>query len=1342
MSKRNRKRRQVGRKPVKETRPQLSPPMAQISVPAHQGNLNKTASYEQPPERKAPIALGSPAAIAPFSTGDAEPAVPTIWQVGDVILEQYEVMDKLGEGGMGTVYKVHHRGWNTDLAVKCPKPEIFARAGGKKSFIDEAETWVNLGLHPHIVSCYYVRTLGGIPRVFAEYVKGGSLSDWTREGRLYAGRREQALERILDIAIQFAWGLHYAHEQGLIHQDVKPDNVMMTPDGIAKVTDFGLAQARAMAGETGTQGQAGQSVVVPGVGLMTPEYASPEQARGEPLTRKTDIWSWAASVLELFTGEATWLGQAAGLALESYLEEGPKDYVIPVMPASLVALLRHCFQRDPAGRPANMNEVATALQNISAQELGHLYLRQVPKPAEALAASRNNWAITMLDLGKTEKAEELWKQALQADPLHIEASYNLGLFQWRSGKITDDTLIKQLEHIRQLRQVDWPATYLLGLIHIERGDFSAALHELQSITTLETTADQEAVAAAIQRAKDRLPATRKRLRIFGESSIDADAEATSEHSIGAHSVSLSRDGRFAVSGLLNTLQLWEVATGRCLYTFTGHKEPIYSACLSSDGRFALSGGSFDRSMKLWEVATGRCLQTFGHNNSVTAICLAQHDQLVISGCWDATITIWNINRAFPLLTIQDAATVSSVHASQDGRYILSGGWDKTVKLWEVSLPRFLDPMSAQSPFVWQERAGISYRCVQVFEGHKGRVRSVCLSVDGRFALSGSDDKTIKLWDTATGHCLRTYQGHETFLGAVCFSTDGKYIVSAGGRTLRLWEIQTGRCLCTLASPRGFNHSLCLSQDGQYALTGSGDDLVKVWAINTALIPSPAPMMLARISTSENIFSAEIQYKHLVKQAQESLAQRDYSTTITSLKKARSLPGYNRGGEVLDMWASLYDDLPRKEFVEGWEKATFRGHDGAVRSVCMTEDGQYALSGGEDQTVKLWEVSTGRCLHTFTGHTNRVDKVFLSQDGRYAFSESADGTLRQWDIEKRQCVHISEKHSPIDLIANTTYALGCQDSTPQLWDTATGSCLRTFEKNNTLFSSAIRQSPDGRYVLSGCQDYSLKLWEVATGRCVRRFIGHTHYVTAVCMSRDGHYALSGSGDRDGTMKLWEIATGRCVRTFEADKEHIAYVRFICLTADGHYAVTAAHTAFGKEDTTFKLWEVATGRCLFAFELHAREVQNPYLSPNGRYILSGSLDGSLKLRELHWELEIHEPADWDEGAWPYLETFLTLHTPYAGALPRDRNPSEQEIQQALTHYGRPCWIEQDFQKLIRQLQYAGYGWLRPEGVRRKLEEMTASWEGPPPLPNTQLSDSPVADAQQVRKPSLWSRLFRQK
>ena len=186
----------------------------------------------------------------------AEQAVGLEWKPGDVILDLYEVRkvtEGFGEqavekdyheGGFGRVYKVWHRTWRREMAVKTPRLDAFATQKQKDVFTRECETWINLGLHPHIAPCHYVRELGGVPRVFSEYASADTLEDWIRSKRLYDGDRQTALARMLDVAIQFAWGLHYGHERGVIHQDVKPINALMWDDGTLKVTDFGLAGAR------------------------------------------------------------------------------------------------------------------------------------------------------------------------------------------------------------------------------------------------------------------------------------------------------------------------------------------------------------------------------------------------------------------------------------------------------------------------------------------------------------------------------------------------------------------------------------------------------------------------------------------------------------------------------------------------------------------------------------------------------------------------------------------------------------------------------------------------------------------------------------------------------------------------------------------------------------------------------------------------------------------------------------------------------------------------------------------------------------------------------------------
>ena len=200
-----------------------------------------------------------------------------MWSPGDVVLGVYEVRDVVTTGGMGLVYRVWHRQWGIELAVKTPRQELVSSPADAERFEAEAEAWVGLGTHPHLVSCAYVRRVDGTPRVFAEWVDGGSLAEAVRGRALYRDGHRTAVRRILDLAIQCAWGLGHAHERGVVHQDVKPANIMLDVDGAAKVTDFGLAHVRAPGGTP--------APLVTAAGGMTPEYCSPEQARGERLGR-------------------------------------------------------------------------------------------------------------------------------------------------------------------------------------------------------------------------------------------------------------------------------------------------------------------------------------------------------------------------------------------------------------------------------------------------------------------------------------------------------------------------------------------------------------------------------------------------------------------------------------------------------------------------------------------------------------------------------------------------------------------------------------------------------------------------------------------------------------------------------------------------------------------------------------------------------------------------------------------------------------------------------------------------------------------------------------------------
>ncbi len=414
----------------------------------------------------------------------------TEWKTGDVILNLYEIKNVITSDSMGLVYHVYHRNWGTDLIIKSPRPEVIAQAGGNESFVKEVEGWIALGLHPHIRTCQYVRFIEDMPMVFSEYVSGDSLREWIRKGLLYKGSHIIALERMLDVSIQFAWGLGYAHGQSLVHRDVKPANVLLTEAEVVKVTDFGLTKM-----------------------CLTPAYCSPEQARsaeladaqipaGEwpELTAATDIWSWGVSILEMFKGELTWRsGLDAPFVLEEYLLEGPSQKYLPRMPEQLADLLRSCFMRDPQERPVDMLTIAQKLRVIYKKQTGKPYTREQPKVAELRACSMNNKALGMLDLGDKKQAEELLQQTLELDSRYPEATYNLSLLLWRQSEIDDLEALDKLEQMLDITKERWPWAYLAGLIHMERWDYGKALEQFNDLDQYPEVKD------AVELARRKLP---------------------------------------------------------------------------------------------------------------------------------------------------------------------------------------------------------------------------------------------------------------------------------------------------------------------------------------------------------------------------------------------------------------------------------------------------------------------------------------------------------------------------------------------------------------------------------------------------------------------------------------------------------------------------------------------------------------------------------------------------------------------------------------------------------------------------------------------------------------------
>ncbi|GHU64435.1 hypothetical protein AGMMS49983_10150 [Clostridia bacterium] len=396
----------------------------------------------------------------------------TVIEKGVTLLDTYRVESDAKSGGFGRVYRVRHLGWDVDLAMKRPQARHFTNPKQIADFTQECENWIGLGLHPQIVSCHYVREIDGAPSIFAEWMDGGSLRDWIRDGRLYAGSEQDARMRILGVLLDMAHGLSYAHERGLIHRDVKPENILLTASGAAKVADFGIARARGridfIAPEPGGEG-GGLTVTH----LGTLEYCSPEQAANQEKGLQTDIYSFALCALEMYLGRRPWhSGSLVAAAVGDYFS---KDMRVP-MPAGMEALLRRCLESDRESRPHDFSVIDEKLLEIYRTEAGSEYPQ---KPFDAVAGITtasilNNHALSFLDLGQMEKAEECWDRALEIDPAHVDSVFNKAFFLWRVLKADGEEAMILPKNLYESRKNDAEVVYLLIMLCVELCEYYEA----------------------------------------------------------------------------------------------------------------------------------------------------------------------------------------------------------------------------------------------------------------------------------------------------------------------------------------------------------------------------------------------------------------------------------------------------------------------------------------------------------------------------------------------------------------------------------------------------------------------------------------------------------------------------------------------------------------------------------------------------------------------------------------------------------------------------------------------------------------------------------------------------
>ncbi|MBP3531060.1 MAG: protein kinase [Thermoguttaceae bacterium] len=1123
---------------------------------------------------------GADALPAEFADAKFPPPPPGVWRAGERLVGgAYQVLplapDKLyAEGGVGVVQRVRHVEWGVDLVVKSPKPSVVATEAGKESFEQECRTWIGLGLHPNIVSCYFVRRIAGIPRLFAELAPDGTLRDWIADGRLYAGTRSEALARVLDVAIQFAWGLEHAHRLGLLHLDVKPSNVM-TVGSTIKVTDFGLSKVAAQSSDG--------ALVAAFCDGMTPSYCSPEQyeafqiyrqkrgssrgggdapssdAASPAITRQSDIWSWAISVLAMFHGRSPCKmgGQTAAEVFEAFLA-APRSAARPAPPPRCVELLRRCFRKNPAERPESMQAVADELVSIYEEEFAEKYPRRQPRDAASTAESFSNRAISLLELGRTDEAFDLLRKAVAANPLNPQIVFNQTLARWRVGATTDLQAVERLDELVKNRPNDASASYALGLLHVERCNLRSAVDAFERAAEL--APDRDDVRRALERARKRLPNDAQCLRRVLLRKKDAKTTPRLYAAVdGSRLLVPSGDENFLVlSAKTGEPQATFVKTARETASVVDAASPV---AVSDDYRWNL----------------------FRPESGVRSIVPAAGTRSSVRELRFEPVASWgSLEPQTREIRVATPAETPNGEPSSD---------EKTSDAPKIALTFARDA----NDVVIYETA--SQQELRRLPGDGQTLTAFAVSADGRWVATGGDDARIRVWDVERGRQIRTFRGLSGAVEALWFDPRLRFVASlVKGTIFQYWRVGL--------------------------LCGNAEKL-------------RAPRLLCLVDSSEELGERQARLDATVAAARKAGSRGDVAKIVAAYRDARKIDGWET---VRSTFENLLERRARRVRLDDVAQTLrLDAHEGPLSALATSWNGSFAVSAGKDCAIRLWgrpvdaaETAVGasarldspsawKNLLELEGHVDWIRALALSPNDRYLASGGWDQVVYLWDLASgRRLRSLPERVKGVSQLEfapdGRTLATATEFGAVTLWDAATNEAVFRVQVGSGTARS-FRFSRDGRYFATACDDGAVRIWTGRRETPLREISDFPASIAAVDLSCDAR--LLAAGCDNGKIYVVDLtdATGKTRRVLPG---HLGGVRGVRFFADSDWLISNG------KDGAARVWNLLDDSEAQTLSSGASSIASTALDFVGLSFFIGEESGALKRWRFRWDYDWPGPA----------------------------------------------------------------------------------------------------------------------